>query len=153
MDRKHALALAAAVLLAGGAAAALAARPARVHVMLARAKGYAGKVRYQLGGKSNTAFDCSWFVKLVLQLPKYWPTADIVADLKGARTTFRPIPAAKKGALVVYSGDEVGKETGHVAFVVDPKKRLIIDNSEGKGGVTVHDGTYFWNLVAKGQAT
>jgi len=117
---------------------------------LAVAESYIDKVTY---GSGPGELDCSAFVRKVLGITNLNAGSEwIVNDILHNHTLFVQIPAPRRGAVGAYNRAMNSGKGGHVVLVADPKKRTIIDSSEGKGGVFAHDGSYMWQKAAKGQA-
>lgn len=119
--------------------------------IITRAKSYIGIVtRYAMGGNTATCMDCSQFVWTVLGSPKFdgriwWNTDRIYQDAMGPQSRFIRLEAPEVGCLAVYGRAQNGGHTGHVAFVVDPVARTIIDCSQSHDGVALHQGSYWWH--------
>ena len=130
--------------------------------IIAQARTYIGRgIKYELGADDLTppdlALDCSAFVWRVLGERKFdgrrWRNTDwIVGDALGAQTRFVKLDKPEPGCIAVYGRRLNGGKVGHVAVVVDPKARTIIDCSDSQNGVTEHDGSYFWRRAARGRA-
>ena len=120
-------------------------------VQLANARALIGKVDYKLGAKRDQVMDCSGFVSKVLGLPmKHWTTDGIIYDATTNHHMFKAIPfdKLKAGDFVVYGSDNnraAGKRHGHIAMVADPATHMLIDNTESRRGVVLHnDLVGFW---------
>ena len=118
---------------------------------LANAKSLLGKITYDLGATKEHVTDCSGFVAKTLGLPMgHWTTDGIIHDATTKQRKFESIPFSEvqPGDFVVYgsnSNREEGRRHGHIAMVVDPKARTLIDNTESRGGVHIHRDTVgFW---------
>lgn len=93
--------------------------------------------------------DCSGFLWRVLGKPKnqgglWWNTDRIYGDATGAQVQFERIDAPEVGCIAVYGRRQNRGNAGHVAIVIDPAARTIIDCSSSQNGVHVHDGGYWW---------
>ena len=104
---------------------------------------------------SERGCDCSGFVAWVINksrkvtiVPGMWgiSTDSIHRDASTAQAVFKRIDAPVAGCFAVYP--DAGGKQGHVAIVVDPVKRTIIDCSGSRNGITEHDGGYFWRKAS-----
>ena len=113
--------------------------------------------RYQMGADLKDCTDCSGAVCRALSICKAhgrpgnptaldFGTAGILADALGAGRVFGviPLPNVVAGDLVAY-GPRDG-HAGHIAFVVDPAQRIILDCSASQNGVHAHPDilAQFW---------
>lgn len=122
--------------------------------IIAKARSFIGVINhYAMGTDHRTtpgSSDCSAFLWLVLgkqkeQLHLWWNTDRIYGDATGTKVQFEQIPNAEPGCIAVYGKKQNNGHTGHVAIVVDPTKKTIIDCSDSKNGVAEHVGAYWWN--------
>ena len=119
---------------------------------LQRAEALAGTItNFKLGAASEDTTDCSGFIARTLGLKAHSLTTDgIIKDALGSQKRFQVIPFsdAQPGDLVLYGSNSQrpeGHRHGHVAMIVDPEKRTLIDNTESRGGTFIHDDTVdFW---------
>jgi len=100
--------------------------------------------------------DCSLFVCRVLGITKeplkgdtlaWWLNTDgMLRDALGKDVLFHDIPLAEvqAGDMVIYGGHD--GHVGHVAFVVDPSRQVIVDCSGSRDGVHCHldNLAHFW---------
>ena len=138
--------------------------------IVANARSYLNKGwTYKLGGDSDTKkqIDCSAFIWRVLGEKKYSPelkkwrnTNWLVSD--EAQQYFQRIPNPIPGSIAVYgwtTRSDGSKKVGHVAVVVDPSTRTIIDAASSTNGITERNGSFFWNkpntvwLIPRGAST
>lgn len=97
--------------------------------------------------------DCSGFIAWLIGIsrdnrkgqvkgfPAWFSTDSIYADAVGKRLLVERIPFPEAGCFAVYpdhKGADGKPKQGHVALVVDPKARTIIDCSSSHKGITEH---------------
>lgn len=114
------------------------------------------KYSMDIAQQGRDCADCSEFICRVLGITKkpldgdtlnWWLNTDgILTDALGKDVLFHDIPLAeaKPGDMVVY-GHHDG-HVGHIAMVVDPARRVIVDCSGSRDGVHCHldDKANFW---------
>lgn len=101
--------------------------------------------------------DCSGFIAWVLgrsrcpqpDFPRWLSTDSIHADAMGSHVLFTRVLQVVPGTLAVYPdhrGPDGVTRQGHVALVVDPAARTIIDCSGSHNGITerVDDKAHFF---------
>lgn len=69
-------------------------------------------------------------------------TDSIYCDATTAQAVFERIAAPEPGCFAVYP--DVGKSQGHVALVIDPAARTVIDCAYSRKGISEHEAGYFW---------
>lgn len=74
---------------------------------------------------------------------KVWlGTGGIYTDAMTKNVLFERIPQPVPGCFAVYPA--VPGKAGHIALVVDPVAKTIIDCSSSQNGIKEHSGAYFW---------
>ena len=90
-----------------------------------------------LGLPYATVGKCNGFVWSSLGQSNRGTAAAIWADIVGAQRAFVRTWHPEPGTVLATPT--------HAAMVVDRAQRLIVDASERRGIVSVHDGSYLWN--------
>ncbi len=128
---------------------------------LQRAFSYIGRIiTYSMANPGPNANDCSGFICLAFGITKgpdslvhWWKNTDgILRDAFGQDAEFHDLgakdalSALQPGDLVCYGGKD--GHVGHIAMVVDPVLKIVVDCSSSHNGVHVHEASYFWTKSA-----
>lgn len=112
--------------------------------------------RYSMTDITANSNDCSGSACIAHGVPKApsgrntsgrWLNTDgMIVDAENGQRVFKKVPLEEvvPGDLVCYGHSKTG--VGHVAMVVDPASKLIIDSSGSRNGVHCHidDKAHFW---------